>query len=134
MARRKHQTGCLFKRGKRRKLWVARWREDVIATDGTVKRVNRSIVLGAVADYPNKRDIYPLLEAKLRPINAGISMPGTVKRFGDFAEGEWMKLVYPTYKLTTRNGYRRTLHKHVLPAFAEKRLGAITKADVQQFI
>lgn len=30
MARRRYQAGCLFKRGKRRKVWVARWREDVL--------------------------------------------------------------------------------------------------------
>jgi hypothetical protein len=43
MARRRYQTGCLFVRGKRHKVWVARWREDVILPDTTVGRVQRSV-------------------------------------------------------------------------------------------
>ena len=35
MARCRYQDGCLFIRGKRRKVWVARWREDVILADGS---------------------------------------------------------------------------------------------------
>ena len=34
MARRGFQQGSLFQRGARRKLWVARWWEDVIQADG----------------------------------------------------------------------------------------------------
>lgn len=56
MARRRFQSGCLFKRGKRRKVWVARWREDVLREDGSVGRMLRSVVLGAVADLPTRAD------------------------------------------------------------------------------
>lgn len=44
MARRRFQTGCLFKRGKRSKVWVARWRETVIQPGGSFRRVQRSEV------------------------------------------------------------------------------------------
>jgi hypothetical protein len=50
MARCQYQNGCLFVRGKRRKMWVARWREDVILADGTASRVMRSVVLGPVSE------------------------------------------------------------------------------------
>ena len=33
--RRRYQRGCLFIRGR---TWIARWREDVIAPDGTPRR------------------------------------------------------------------------------------------------
>ena len=36
MVRRRFQRGSLFKRGKREKVWVARWWEDVINADGTM--------------------------------------------------------------------------------------------------
>src|SRR6266571_6339536 len=40
--RTRFQEGHVFlRRGKRRKVWAARWREDVIAPNGTVKRVLR---------------------------------------------------------------------------------------------
>ena len=35
LTRRRYQSGCLFKRGKLRKVWVARWREDVIKPNGS---------------------------------------------------------------------------------------------------
>ena len=38
MARPRYQDGSLFIRGKRTKVWVARWREDVIREDGTLHR------------------------------------------------------------------------------------------------
>ena len=42
MARRRYQFGCLFVRGKRRKVWVARWREQVLDSDGNMSAVLRS--------------------------------------------------------------------------------------------
>ena len=53
MARRGFQQGSLFKRGIRRKVWVARWWEDVIEAGGTLKRLRRSEVIGTVAQFPN---------------------------------------------------------------------------------
>jgi hypothetical protein len=50
MARRSFQQGSLFQRGTRRKLWVARWWEDVMQIDGTLSRLRRSEVVGTVAD------------------------------------------------------------------------------------
>src|SRR5271165_5049243 len=40
MARRRYQEGCLFMRGcAGRRVWVARWREDVLRPEGTVGRL-----------------------------------------------------------------------------------------------
>jgi len=46
VARRRYQMGSLAVRGKRRKVWVARWREDVKKPDGTLGRIRRAEVLG----------------------------------------------------------------------------------------
>jgi hypothetical protein len=46
MARRRFQQGSLFKRGTRRKVWVARWWEDIVEAGGTLKRQRRSEVIG----------------------------------------------------------------------------------------
>src|SRR6266702_3993992 len=56
MARCQYQNGCLFIRGKRRKVWVARWREDVILRDGSTSRVMRSVVLGRVSEIAGRRE------------------------------------------------------------------------------
>lgn len=54
MVRCRYQGGCLFIRGKKRKMWVARWRENVIQPDGVVQRVLRSAVLGPVSEFAGR--------------------------------------------------------------------------------
>jgi hypothetical protein len=109
MARCRYQTGCLFVRGRKgRKVWVARWREDVMKPDGTLERVMRSEVLGSASEL-QKREARKKLEDRLRPINQGLYRPLSVMRFRDYAEGDWSTLVLPTFKLSTRRGYRMVL-------------------------
>jgi integrase len=134
VARRRYQAGCLFKRGKRRKVWVARWREDVLLEGGQLGRLQRSVVLGTVADLPTKRHALTKLEEQLRPVNQGTGRPEASMRFGVFAESQWSALVLPTLKLSTQHGYKNVLAKHVLPYWREWRLRDIGKLDVQQFV
>src|SRR5207249_11550201 len=56
--RTRFQEGHVFlRRGKRRKVWTARWREDVIAPDGTVKRILRFAVLGTASERSEERRV-----------------------------------------------------------------------------
>jgi integrase len=134
VARRRYQAGCLFKRGKRRRVWVARWREDVLLEGGQLGRLQRSVVLGTVADLPTKRHALTKLEEQLRPVNQGTGRPEASMRFGAFAESQWSALVLPTLKLSTQHGYKNVLAKHVLPYWRDWRLRDIGKLDVQQFV
>src|SRR5450631_1666816 len=65
MARKRYQRGQLFQKGKRQKGWVARWREDVIRTDGSRHRLRRSEVLGTLKEYPTRRLAERALERRL---------------------------------------------------------------------
>jgi len=134
VARRRYQSGCLFKRGKRRKVWVARWREDVVLEGGKVGRLHRSVVLGTAAELPTKRHALTKLEAELRLVNHAGSRPSATLRFGSFTDDQWSVLVLPTLKLSTQHGCKHVLAKHVLPYWCEWRLGDIGKLDVQQFV
>ena len=84
MARSQYQKGCLFVRGKRRKVWVARWREDVILADGSMNRVMRSVVLGPVSQIAGRREARRLLDAHLNPINQGQYRPEGSMLFSQF--------------------------------------------------
>jgi hypothetical protein len=53
MARPRCQDESLLIRGKRIKVWAARWREDVIREDGTLHRTQPTVVLGAGALFPD---------------------------------------------------------------------------------
>ena len=134
VARHGYQGGCLFRRGKRRKVWVARWRENVIEADGGRGRVQRSTVLGLVSEIPTRREAQALLEQRLRPLNLGLQRPQSTMRLADYVQGEWTSLVLPTLKYSTRVGYRRLVEGHLIPYWGDWRLGDITKLDVQRFI
>src|SRR5215467_3775371 len=75
MARKRFQSGMLTKEGKRRKVWVLRWRESVLGDAGVVQRVRRSEVIGTVAELPTRRDAQNRVEERLRAINAGTGKP-----------------------------------------------------------
>ncbi len=135
MARRKRfQRGWLLKIGKRRKVWVGRWREDVLLEEGKVGRVQRSLLLGTVAELPTRRDAQARLDEKLLAVNAGSSRPESSVTFGWFAEQQWTPLVFPTFKASTQHGYKAVLANHVLPAWKEWRLRDIERLAIQQWV
>jgi integrase len=134
VARRRYQSGCLFKRGKRRKVWIARWREDVIRPDGSLGRIQRSIVIGLVSEVPTRRQAQMQLDQQLQLLNQGQQRPQATKLLQAFVECEWTTLVLSTLKLSTQRGYRMVLGRHVLPCFGQRRLCDIIKLDIQQFV
>ncbi len=114
MTQHRYQVGHVFKRGQHRKVWVARYREDVARDGGVLARVQRSVVLG-VADLPTKREALRRLEERLRPINQGLVLPQGTLLFGSFVETQWSVLVLPTLKRSTQRSYRMVLRTHLAP-------------------
>ena len=131
MARRGFQQGSLFQRGTRRKVWVARWWEDVIQADGTVGRLRRSEVIGTVADHPTRRRAMQVLSQRLGSINSGKARPQSVRTFGDFVNDDWMPVVLPTLKYATQKHYRYMLDVHLIPAFGKRQLRELTREELQ---
>src|SRR5688572_2009289 len=135
VARRKRfQTGQLYKIGKRRKVWTGRWYEDALQADGTVRQIRRAVILGAVADIPTKRDAQARLDELIRPVNQGTSRPEGFVTFGLFVETQWQPLVFPTFKASTRHGYRTVLALHVLPGWRDWRLRDIERLGIQKWV
>jgi integrase len=134
VARRRFQTGQLYKKGKRRKVWIARWREDILLPDGNIGRVRRGILLGSVADLPTRRDAQVRLDERLRSINLGAARPESVIGFGVFVEQQWKVLVLPTFKRTTQHGYQAVLRVHVLPTWKDTPLRDIDRLAIQQWV
>jgi hypothetical protein len=52
MARRRFQKGSIRRRGNK---WTLRWRDDVVLANGTVKRLEKTTVLGTVEEFKTKR-------------------------------------------------------------------------------
>lgn len=96
MVRRRYQEGHLRICGKRKKQWIARWREDVICEDGTLGRVQRTVVIGAVSEF-NKREALNELKKRLGPMNEGTHRARSTITFQKFAE-KWEEGILPTYR------------------------------------
>ena len=133
MARRRYQFGCLFVRGKRPKVWVARWRERVLGSNGSMSTVLRSEVLGAVSEL-SKRQAQNLLEDRLRLVNEGRTPPRCTITFRRFVEDQFKPLVIPTLKFATQQIYSVLLGKHLVPRFGEECIADINTPEVQRFI
>src|SRR2546425_12426156 len=88
MVRRCFQTGCLIRKGKRRKTWVARWREIGIQLDGTPKRVLRVEVLGLVSDL-SEREARNRMAGFPRPLNEGENRPEATNTPCRFLKEGW---------------------------------------------
>ena len=134
MARRRYQQGCLFVRGKRRKVWVLRYREDVMLPSGQIARVNRSEVIGSLADIPTRRNAQRIVETRLRPINQGMYRPQTTLTFREFVELQWKSSLFPTFKPSTRRGYEFLLRKYLMPFFGDCGLADINRQMIQRFV
>jgi len=133
MALRRYQEGSLFTRGKgSRKVWVARWREDVVRPDKTIERRNRSRVLGPVDGF-SRREARDLLSYLRRSNDRKLQKAQMTMTFGEFAR-KWEDAVLPTYRASTGYFYRNVLHDHLVPQFASHRLCDIETPDVQIFL
>src|SRR5712692_3551615 len=134
MARSQYQNGCLFVRGKRRKVWVARWREDVILADGSASRVMRSVVLVPVSEITGCREARRLLDAHLNPVNQGQYRPEGTMLFSQFIADCFEPGVLPTLNYATREIYSLLLRKHLIPRFGGHRLCDISRVEVQRYL
>src|SRR6266576_5721213 len=133
MTRRKYQHGSIYRRGKRKQVWVGRYSEEVIGPDGALGRIRRSEILGTVAEIPTRRQAEQLLAERLRKFNSQDYRPASSRTFGDYVETYWLPQVLPTLKHSTKKYYSYMFSVHLGPAFAHVQLRLITRDAVQQF-
>jgi integrase len=133
VARPRWQQGWLFRRGKRKAKWIGRYREDVIAEDGSRRRRERSVVLGPVRDV-SKRQAQRKLFEHLAAINQGTHKPEVMITFERYVLERFEPNILPTIRFSTRRLYRSMSRKHLLPFFGRMRLSEVGTADVQMFL
>lgn len=133
MARPRYQDGSLFIRGKRTKVWVARWREDVIGVDGTLHRTQRTVVLGPVADL-SRREARSLLQKRVSEINQGRHRARPMMTFEKFAKEHWQPGTLLALKPSSVRIYQFNLDKYVLPTLGSLRLCEVNRATIQHLL
>ena len=132
MARR-YQRGCVFKRGKREKVWIGRWREDIVNPDGKPERIQHSVMLGPVSVIPSKHEAQLMLEDRLRQLNVCQAVPRAPLHFEAFFH-EWQRATSPVLRPATRRFYNEKATSHLLPYFGARRLTDIGTLDIQVFL
>ncbi len=133
MTRPRYQAGSLLVRGKRKKMYVARFYEDVIGSEGTLRRVRRSVILGPVSEIGSERAARNKLDELLQPVNKG-QKPKLMLTFGEFVQEHWQPKILCLFKLSTQIGYRPLLSRHLVPYFKPVLLSEIGPAQVQGFL
>src|ERR1700687_244586 len=134
VARPRWQQGWVVQRGKgKKKVWVGRYREDVIGEDGTRRRRARSVVLGPVRTV-SKRQAQRKLSELLAAINQGTHKPEVMITFERFVLERFEPNILPTLRYSTARLYRHLIRRHLLPFFGGMRMSEIGPADVQMFL
>src|SRR5712691_560025 len=133
MARPRYQDGSLFIRGKRIKVWVARWREDVIREDGTLHRTQPTVVLGPVNGL-SRREARSLLQKRVSEINQGRHRARPMMTLEKFAREHWEAGTLLALKPSSARIYQFNLDKYVMPALGSLRLCDVNRAAIQQLL
>ena len=98
MARRRYQKGSLLPKSGLpiNGLWIGRWREDVIQSDGSITRPYKWEVLGTINDYPTRKLALRALEARLSTINSPTYRARPTATFAEFANRWDATVLVPT--------------------------------------
>jgi hypothetical protein len=131
MARPRYQDGSLFIRGKRIKVWVARWREDVIREDGTLHRTQPTVVLGLLSDL-SRREARSLLQKRVSEINRGGHRTRMMMTLSTFSSHYCEPGALLALKPSSSRIYKFNLDKYILPALGSHRLCDVNRAAIEQ--
>jgi integrase len=132
MARRRYQKGRVFLRGQKERVWVGRWREDMVQSDGSVRRIERSAILGAQHELKTKRLAQRRLDLILCRINAPEYRPGRVASIAEFAE-KWQAEILIHRKPSTVRAAKSHLRTYILPQLGKMQLNELGKERQQAF-
>lgn len=138
MARTRYQKGMVFLRGTKEKVWIGRWREDVIQSDASTHRVYRSINLGPEREPGTKKPVTEKMALRrLEPILARINSteyrPVRTATVREFAE-RWQAEVLTHRKPSTVKAAASHLRVYILPQLGSRRLDELGRETQQQFI
>ncbi len=153
MARRRYQSGSIFVRGTRRKVYVLRYYEPVLLPNGRVGSTRKAVVLGPVNEIGTKKQAMMVAENRLREVNGGRHVPQSIMTFDQFVRERWIPAAMPlldpeTLRLNeiavarlgsadrpgSAETYGSKLRTHLIPALGRKRLNEITRWDIQSFL
>src|SRR5271168_2415166 len=127
------QSGHVFK-SKNGERWFARWREDVIE-NGQLKRKLKFRDLAPVCDtYRREKDVQPLLDEILAPVNAGKVKPESSLSVADYGEDHWLPWTRENCKPSTIAGYEFYWNTYLSPRLEKIALREFRTVDAANLL
>jgi integrase len=131
MKRTRHQKGYLYRKGR---LWMLRYYDYQLATDGTIKGVQKGHKLvDAVGEFRLKKAARLLADEFLAPINNGWTTPQSAMTLTRFVEDHYLPFVQTHKRVSTYHGYRN-LWKRYLGPHGQITLRNFRTADAEQIL
>jgi hypothetical protein len=127
MARPRYQGGSLVVRGKKRKGYVLRWREDVVKPDGTIGRIQRAETIGFVSQM-KKHEALEILQTRVSSVGQQRHQPKVTMTLSEFVRAEWKPNAALALKKSSMRIYGFQLERHIFPALGPMPLRHINRA------
>ena len=130
MARPRYQDGSLVVRGKNRKRYVLRWREDVVKPDGTIGRIQRAETIGFVSQM-KRHEALEILQARVGSVGQQRHQPKVTMTLSEFVRAEWKPNAALALKKSSMRIYGFQLERHIFPALGSMALRNIDRAQIE---
>ncbi len=99
----RQQQGYIWRKGQG---WYGRWWEDALV-NGDVVRKQRCKKLAEYSDrYRSQKDVRPLLDDYLRPLNTGRTKPESTLTITEYVERFYLPYAQDNCKPSTYSGYK----------------------------
>jgi len=101
-------------RGRKRKRYVIRWREDVAQPDGSICRIRRAETIGFVSTM-KRQEALEILQARVSAVSQQQRRPQVSMTLSEFVRAEWKPNAALALKKSSMRIYSYQLEKHILP-------------------
>src|SRR5216683_3266756 len=132
VSRRRFQRGNIIIRGKTPRRY-GMYREDVLQSNGTFKRVRRCVLLGPVSTI-SERAAWKAFQPYLDRVNTTAKMPPKSGMTLETFVKEWRTNVAVNLKSSTARAAESHLRAHILPKLGSLTLTEINTKAVQAFV
>jgi integrase len=127
----RQQSGYIWRVGNS---WFGRWREDVLK-EGKIIRKQRCKRLADYGDrYKTERDVQPLLDDVLRPLNEGRTDVRSTLTLASFVSNFYLPYALENLKPSTHHGYVKLWKDSLAPRIGEIRLRDFRTVDAAKLL
>jgi hypothetical protein len=127
---RRHQGGSLVVRGKKRKRYVLRWREDVVKPDGAIGRIQRGETIGLVSQM-RRPEALEILQSRVTSVEQQRHQPRVAITLSEFVRAKWKPNARLALKKSSMRIHGFQLKRHILPALGTMPLRDIDRSQIE---